>query len=120
MAMCMAAARPKRSPAPPTRPAPPGRTPGGLDARSCGRRATLRWAMPRSWMQAGATCATITPSPGRSPKRSLLTTPQAIAQFVQGYADAGCDELILFPTVPDLAQLAQLADVLARNQEPGI
>jgi alkanesulfonate monooxygenase SsuD/methylene tetrahydromethanopterin reductase-like flavin-dependent oxidoreductase (luciferase family) len=42
----------------------------------------------------------------------LLTSPQAIAQFIRGYEEAGCDELILFPTVPDLAQLEQLADVL--------
>lgn len=42
----------------------------------------------------------------------LLTTPQAIAQFARGYAEAGCDELVLFPTVPDLDQLEQLAHVL--------
>jgi hypothetical protein len=42
----------------------------------------------------------------------MLTTPQAIAQFIRGYEDAGCDELVLFPTVPDLAQLDRLADVL--------
>ncbi|QBD77841.1 LLM class flavin-dependent oxidoreductase [Ktedonosporobacter rubrisoli] len=42
----------------------------------------------------------------------LLTSPQAIAQFIRGYEEAGCDELILFPTVPDLAQLEQLAAVL--------
>ncbi len=42
----------------------------------------------------------------------LLTSPQAIAQFIRGYEEAGCDELVLFPTVPDLAQLEQLATVL--------
>ena len=42
----------------------------------------------------------------------LLTNPQAIAQFIRGYEEAGCDELVLFPTVPDLAQLDQLADIL--------
>ena len=42
----------------------------------------------------------------------LLITPQAIAQFVRGYAEAGCDELVLFPTEPDLKQLEQLAEVL--------
>jgi len=42
----------------------------------------------------------------------LLTTPQAIAQFIRGYEEAGCDELVLFPTVPDLTQLDKLADVL--------
>jgi alkanesulfonate monooxygenase SsuD/methylene tetrahydromethanopterin reductase-like flavin-dependent oxidoreductase (luciferase family) len=42
----------------------------------------------------------------------LLTTPQSIAQFIRGYEEAGCDELVLFPAVPDLAQLDQLAAVL--------
>jgi alkanesulfonate monooxygenase SsuD/methylene tetrahydromethanopterin reductase-like flavin-dependent oxidoreductase (luciferase family) len=42
----------------------------------------------------------------------LLTNPQAIAQFIRGYEEAGCDELILFPTVPKLDQLNQLADIL--------
>jgi alkanesulfonate monooxygenase SsuD/methylene tetrahydromethanopterin reductase-like flavin-dependent oxidoreductase (luciferase family) len=44
----------------------------------------------------------------------LLTSPQAIAQFIRGYEEAGCDELVLFPTVPDLAQLEQLAEILNR------
>ncbi|HEY7347195.1 MAG TPA: LLM class flavin-dependent oxidoreductase [Ktedonobacterales bacterium] len=43
---------------------------------------------------------------------SLLTTPQAIAQFLRGYEEVGCDELILLPTSPDLAQIDQLAAVL--------
>src|SRR5205807_1803735 len=43
----------------------------------------------------------------------LLTTPQAIAQFIRGYEEAGCDELVLFPTVPELAQLDRLANVLS-------
>jgi alkanesulfonate monooxygenase SsuD/methylene tetrahydromethanopterin reductase-like flavin-dependent oxidoreductase (luciferase family) len=42
----------------------------------------------------------------------LLTTPQAIAQFMRGYAEAGCDELVLFPAVADIDQLHQLATVL--------
>ena len=42
----------------------------------------------------------------------LLTSPQAVAQFIRGYQDAGCDELVLFPTVADLAQLDQLAEIL--------
>ncbi len=42
----------------------------------------------------------------------LLTTPQAVAQFVRGYQEAGCDELILFPTVSHISQLKRLADVV--------
>ncbi|HYM48983.1 MAG TPA: LLM class flavin-dependent oxidoreductase [Candidatus Limnocylindrales bacterium] len=41
-----------------------------------------------------------------------LTTPGAIVDFIRGYEDAGCDELILFPTVGALEQLDRLADVL--------
>ncbi len=42
----------------------------------------------------------------------LLTSPQAIAQFCRGYADAGCDELVLFPTVADIGQLDRLAQMM--------
>ncbi|MFQ5859055.1 MAG: LLM class flavin-dependent oxidoreductase, partial [Anaerolineae bacterium] len=42
----------------------------------------------------------------------LHTTPQAIAQFVRGYAEAGCDELVLLPTVADMDQLDRLAAIV--------
>lgn len=42
----------------------------------------------------------------------LLTTPQAIAQFLRGYEEAGCDILVLFPTIPDIEQLDRLAEIL--------
>jgi alkanesulfonate monooxygenase SsuD/methylene tetrahydromethanopterin reductase-like flavin-dependent oxidoreductase (luciferase family) len=42
----------------------------------------------------------------------LLTTPQEVAQFIRGYEEAGCDELVLFPAVGDLGQLDKLAEVL--------
>ncbi len=43
----------------------------------------------------------------------LLTTPQAVAQFVRGYAEAGCDDLVLFPAVAHPDQVNRLAAVLA-------
>lgn len=43
-----------------------------------------------------------------------LTTPRAIKDFVRGYAEAGCDELVLFPTVADVAELERLAEAVAR------
>jgi alkanesulfonate monooxygenase SsuD/methylene tetrahydromethanopterin reductase-like flavin-dependent oxidoreductase (luciferase family) len=49
----------------------------------------------------------------------LLTSPQAIAQFVRGYEVVGCDELILFPAVADLAQLDRLAAALDNIASPG-
>lgn len=42
----------------------------------------------------------------------MLATPQAIAQFVRGYAEAGCDELVLLPAVAEIDQLDRLRDVL--------
>jgi alkanesulfonate monooxygenase SsuD/methylene tetrahydromethanopterin reductase-like flavin-dependent oxidoreductase (luciferase family) len=41
-----------------------------------------------------------------------LTSPGAARDFVRGYEDAGCDELVLLPTVAGLDQLERLADVL--------
>jgi alkanesulfonate monooxygenase SsuD/methylene tetrahydromethanopterin reductase-like flavin-dependent oxidoreductase (luciferase family) len=43
----------------------------------------------------------------------LLTTPQAIVAFIRGYQEAGCDELILFPTVSHINQLQRLAEIVA-------
>ena len=42
-----------------------------------------------------------------------LTSGRAVRDFVRGYDDAGCDHLVLLPTVSDPAQLDRLADVLA-------
>jgi alkanesulfonate monooxygenase SsuD/methylene tetrahydromethanopterin reductase-like flavin-dependent oxidoreductase (luciferase family) len=41
-----------------------------------------------------------------------LTSPQAVTDFVRGYEEAGCDELVLLPTVADLSQVDRLADAL--------
>lgn len=41
-----------------------------------------------------------------------LTSPGAIVDFVRGYEDAGCDELVLFPTVSAIEQLDRLAEVV--------
>jgi alkanesulfonate monooxygenase SsuD/methylene tetrahydromethanopterin reductase-like flavin-dependent oxidoreductase (luciferase family) len=41
-----------------------------------------------------------------------LTSPGAIADFIRGYEDAGCDELVLFPTVSNLDQIERLAEVI--------
>ena len=46
---------------------------------------------------------------------SLLTTPQEVLQFVRGYADAGCEELVLFPCVADEEQYDRLEDVIERE-----
>jgi alkanesulfonate monooxygenase SsuD/methylene tetrahydromethanopterin reductase-like flavin-dependent oxidoreductase (luciferase family) len=40
-----------------------------------------------------------------------LTTEAAVRDTIAKFADAGCDELILFPSSPDLDQLRRLADL---------
>jgi alkanesulfonate monooxygenase SsuD/methylene tetrahydromethanopterin reductase-like flavin-dependent oxidoreductase (luciferase family) len=42
-----------------------------------------------------------------------LISARAIKDFVRGYEEEGCDELVLLPTVPDIEQLNRLAEVLA-------
>jgi alkanesulfonate monooxygenase SsuD/methylene tetrahydromethanopterin reductase-like flavin-dependent oxidoreductase (luciferase family) len=44
----------------------------------------------------------------------LLTNPQAIAQFLSGYADAGCDEVALYPTIANVEQLDLLTQALSK------
>jgi alkanesulfonate monooxygenase SsuD/methylene tetrahydromethanopterin reductase-like flavin-dependent oxidoreductase (luciferase family) len=43
-----------------------------------------------------------------------LTSARAIKDFVRGYEEAGCDELVLFPTVSDVGELERLAEAVAR------
>lgn len=42
----------------------------------------------------------------------LLRTAEEIAELSAGYAEAGCDELVLFPTVADIRQLELLAEAV--------
>jgi alkanesulfonate monooxygenase SsuD/methylene tetrahydromethanopterin reductase-like flavin-dependent oxidoreductase (luciferase family) len=42
-----------------------------------------------------------------------LTSARAIRDFVRGYEEEGCDELVLFPTVADVAELDRLAEAVA-------
>jgi alkanesulfonate monooxygenase SsuD/methylene tetrahydromethanopterin reductase-like flavin-dependent oxidoreductase (luciferase family) len=42
-----------------------------------------------------------------------LTSARAVKDFVRGYEEAGCDELVLFPTVADPEELDRLAEALA-------
>ena len=42
-----------------------------------------------------------------------LTSVRAIKDFVRGYEEAGCDELVLFPTVADVDEVDRLADAVA-------
>ncbi len=42
-----------------------------------------------------------------------LTAPGAVVDFLRGYEEAGCDELVLFPTVSSMDQLDRLTEVLS-------
>lgn len=42
----------------------------------------------------------------------LLTTPQEVVQFIRGYEDEGCDELLLFPTVTGIEQYERLETIV--------
>jgi len=43
-----------------------------------------------------------------------LTSPRAIKDFIRGYEEAGCDELVLLPTVADIEQLDRLIEAIDR------
>jgi hypothetical protein len=43
----------------------------------------------------------------------LLTTPQSIVQFVRGYAEAGCEHLVLLPAIAELDQQDRLAPLVS-------
>ena len=42
-----------------------------------------------------------------------LTSARAVKDYVRGYEEAGCDELVLFPTVPEIDELERLQEALA-------
>jgi alkanesulfonate monooxygenase SsuD/methylene tetrahydromethanopterin reductase-like flavin-dependent oxidoreductase (luciferase family) len=42
-----------------------------------------------------------------------LTSARALKDFVRGYEEAGCDELVLFPAVADLSELERLEEALS-------
>jgi len=44
----------------------------------------------------------------------LLTSEGALKEFLDGYREAGCDHLILFPSVAHLDQIERLAETLGR------
>jgi alkanesulfonate monooxygenase SsuD/methylene tetrahydromethanopterin reductase-like flavin-dependent oxidoreductase (luciferase family) len=46
----------------------------------------------------------------------VLTSRSEIEDLAGGYAEAGCDELVLFPTVPRLEQLDLLAGAVGRSR----
>jgi len=42
-----------------------------------------------------------------------LTSARAVKDFIRGYEEAGCDELVLFPAVADADELSRLEEALA-------
>jgi hypothetical protein len=44
---------------------------------------------------------------------SAATDVETVKQYVAGFADAGCEELVFFPSSPDPEQVDLLADAIA-------
>ena len=42
-----------------------------------------------------------------------LTSPRAVVDLIRGYEDAGCEDLVLLPTVAGIDQVERLAEVLS-------
>lgn len=42
----------------------------------------------------------------------LITTSQRLVQYARGYEEAGCDELLLLPAVPEIDQLGRLGEAV--------
>jgi alkanesulfonate monooxygenase SsuD/methylene tetrahydromethanopterin reductase-like flavin-dependent oxidoreductase (luciferase family) len=49
---------------------------------------------------------------GEAQMQALLSTPEKVRAAIRAFADVGMDELILFPGVAEVEQLARLADVI--------
>jgi hypothetical protein len=88
----------------------------GLDAwagRVLSRSGISRWGQAR-WQPQVPTLVITTSFLGESAAlivRGALTTPDVVRVAVTAFADAGCDELILFPCSSELDQLDRLAEV---------
>ena len=102
-----------RSPARRRARSPRGATSAAQGARCCGARATSRSATSRAGAAYLRDYYAFTGPFAEKIAAGNLTSARAIRDFVRGYEEAGCDELILFPTVADLDQLERLAEVLA-------
>src|SRR6266851_2679888 len=107
MAIYMGVGPQGHSPALLTKPAPPGLMPGVQVNFALGDDATIEAG--RRYMK---TYYAFTGPFAEKIAAGLLTNPQAIAQFLRGYEEAGCDELVLFPALPAIYQLEQLAEIL--------
>ncbi|HET8844247.1 MAG TPA: hypothetical protein VFN35_22460, partial [Ktedonobacteraceae bacterium] len=43
--------------------------------------------------------------------RALASSPEKLRSLIQAFVDVGTDELILWPTIPELDQIARLREV---------
>ena len=112
-AMPMAAARRAPSRAPRPRRSPPGATSAARADPRCGARPTSRSATRPPGEAYLLDYYAFTGPFAAKIAAGNLTSPRAIRDFVRAYEEAGCDELVLLPTVADLEQLERLAEVLA-------
>ena len=95
------------------RPRPPGATSAAPANRRSGARPTSRSATKQRGEAYLLDYYAFTGPFAAKIAAGNLTSPRAIRDFVRAYEEAGCDELVLLPTVADPGQLDRLADVLA-------
>ena len=89
------------------RPRPPGQAAGS------GARATSRSATPTRGDAYLRDYYAFTGPFAEKIAAGNLTSARAVKDFVRGYEEAGCDELVLFPTVADIDELERLQEALA-------
>ena len=105
--------RPGRSPAPPTGPGRRGPTPAGPVRPQLWGQSYFSLADPDAGAAYLRHYYAFTGPFAERVAAGLLDSPKAVREHVAGYADAGCDELVLLPATSDPSELDRLADALA-------
>ena len=90
-----------------------GATSGVLGSRSSGARATSRSATPIAASDYLLDYYAFTGPFAEKIAAGNLTSARAVKDYVRGYEEAGCDELVLFPTVAEIDELERLQEALA-------
>ena len=90
-----------------------GRISAGRGSRACGARATSASGEPERGAAYLRDYYAFTGPFAERIAAENLTSARAVKDFVRGYEEAGCDELVLFPTVADPEELDRLVEALA-------
>ena len=107
------AGRRGHSPAPPHARSPPGATSAVRGSRSSGARGISRSGTLTRGEAYLRDYYAFTGPFAEKIAAGNLTSARAVKDFVRGYEEAGCDELVLFPTVAGIDELDRLQEALA-------